>query len=87
MKHKLSYIAAVWWVILCVIAGIFVLILSDKDGKVSAGEIDAGIDAAPVEGDGLFRGDQGAADIDDAAVGGGHPLAGGGRQGRGGEKQ
>ncbi|MBR4234505.1 MAG: hypothetical protein IKR85_00400 [Clostridia bacterium] len=38
MKHKLSYIAAVWWVILCVIAGIFVLILSDKDGKVSAGE-------------------------------------------------
>ncbi|MBQ8954503.1 MAG: hypothetical protein IJ048_10335, partial [Clostridia bacterium] len=38
MKHKLSFIIALWWVILCAIAGVFLLALSDKNSRLSESE-------------------------------------------------
>jgi len=38
MKHKLSFIAALWWVILCTVAGLFLLVVSDKNSRLSESE-------------------------------------------------
>ena len=38
MKHKLSFIVALWWIIGCLIAGVFLMGTSDKDGHVSESE-------------------------------------------------
>ena len=38
MKHKLSFIIALWWVILCAIAGVFLLALADKNSRLSESE-------------------------------------------------
>ena len=35
MKHKLSFVASLWWVILCAIAGIFLLALTNPKERVS----------------------------------------------------
>ena len=38
MKHKLSFIVALWWVILCLIGGVFLLGTSDKQPLLSESE-------------------------------------------------
>ncbi len=38
MKHKLSFTVALWWVILCAVAGLFLLITTDKDSRLSESE-------------------------------------------------
>ena len=38
MKHKLSFTVAVWWVLACAIAGIFLMCTSDKEGHISEAE-------------------------------------------------
>ncbi|MBR4441965.1 MAG: hypothetical protein IKS52_01680, partial [Clostridia bacterium] len=38
MKHKLSFAAALWWVILCAVAGLFLIVVSDKDSRLSESE-------------------------------------------------
>ena len=38
MKNKLSFIAAFWWLLACLIAGAFLMILSDKDSRLSESE-------------------------------------------------
>ena len=38
MKHKLSFIVALWWVILCLIGGVFLLGTSDKQPRLSESE-------------------------------------------------
>ena len=38
MKHKLSFTVALWWVILCLIGGVFLLGTSDKQPRLSESE-------------------------------------------------
>ena len=38
MKHKLSFTVALWWVILCAVAGLFLILVSDKDSRLSESE-------------------------------------------------
>ena len=38
MKHKLSFIAALWWVILCAIAGLFLILTTDGESRLSESE-------------------------------------------------
>ena len=38
MKNKLSFRVAVWWLILCAVAGIFLLAASDKQARESEAE-------------------------------------------------
>ena len=38
MKHKLSFMVAVWWVLACAIAGIFLMCTSDKEDHISEAE-------------------------------------------------
>ena len=38
MKHKFSFIVTLWWVILCAVAGLFLLILSNKQDRMSETE-------------------------------------------------
>ena len=38
MKHKLSFTVALWWVILCLIAGVFLMGTSDKQSRLSESE-------------------------------------------------
>ena len=35
MKHKLSFIAALWWVLLCAIAGLFLILTANKRSRAS----------------------------------------------------
>ena len=38
MKHKLSFTVALWWIILCAVAGVFLMVVSDKDSRLSESE-------------------------------------------------
>ena len=38
MKHKLSFLVALWWVILCAVGGLVILIVSDKNERLSESE-------------------------------------------------
>lgn len=38
MKHRISFIAAIWWIIICLIAGIFLMGVSDKESRISETE-------------------------------------------------
>ena len=38
MKHKLSFTIALWWIILCAVAGLFLLVATDKDSRPSESE-------------------------------------------------
>ena len=35
MKHKLSFKVAVWWVLACAIAGVFLMCTSEKEDHIS----------------------------------------------------
>lgn len=38
MKHRLSFIVTIWWVLACLIAGIFLMAVSDKESRESESE-------------------------------------------------
>ena len=38
MKHKFSFTVTLWWLILCLVAGLFLMLLSDKRGRMSESE-------------------------------------------------
>ena len=35
MKNRRSFAAAIWWILACLIAGVFLMCTSDKEGKIS----------------------------------------------------
>ena len=38
MKRKTSFAVAIWWVLACAIAGVFLMCTSDKESRVSEAE-------------------------------------------------